>query len=209
MQPFSPTLQVKQLCCIRNHQPLFQNLSFELPAGKLLLVEGKNGAGKTTLLKTLTGLRAPDKGQILWNGGSTERSTSDFLQNIAWLGHNNPLKEEQTALENLQMLAALRTRNQQDFLEALVKVGLGRFKHKPVKTFSAGMKRRLSLASLLVADTPLWVLDEPQTALDKAGIALFEKMAVEHLANQGMIIMTSHHDVGIYEKWIQRLSLGH
>lgn len=207
-EPKAKRLQARQLSCIRNHKPLFQNLSFELASGKLLLVEGKNGAGKTSLLKLLSGLRMADKGEILWNGQAIAANDGDYRQSLAWLGHNNPLKEEQTALENLQMLGALRARNQHCALEALAKVGLGKFKHKLVKTFSAGMKRRLSLASLLIADTPLWILDEPQTALDKHGIELFERMATDHLENGGMIVMTSHHEIHIAEKFVQRLSLG-
>lgn len=207
-EPKAKRLQAKQLSGLRNHKPLFQNLDFEVRSGQLLLVEGKNGAGKTSLLKLLSGLRLADKGDILWNGQAITAPDCDFRQSLAWLGHNNPLKEEQTALENLEMLGNLRTRNQQCALQALAKVGLGKFKHKLVKTFSAGMKRRLALASLLIADTPLWILDEPQTALDKHGIVLFERMASQHLENGGLIVMTSHHEIGIAKKFVQRLSLG-
>ncbi|WEJ62213.1 cytochrome c biogenesis heme-transporting ATPase CcmA [Thiomicrorhabdus lithotrophica] len=198
-----------QLSCIRSHKTLFQNVSFELSPGQLLLVEGKNGAGKTSLLKLLSGLRRPDSGEVKWNQVNILQAESDFRTYLAWLGHQNPLKEDQTALENLTMLGHIRQRNQISMIEAVKTVHLGHVKHKFVKTFSAGMKRRLSLASLLIAKTPLWILDEPQAALDKAGITLFETLAEQHLKKGGMIIMTSHHSVNIAPEYIQTLVLGH
>jgi len=198
-----------QLSCKRHHKTLFTEISFELSPGQLLLVEGKNGAGKTTLLKQLSGLRRPDSGQIEWNQTSIEDAECQFNHHIAWLGHQNPLKDDQTALENLEMLGHIRPRNSTTLIEALKTVKLGTVKHKLVKTFSAGMKRRLSLASLLIANAPLWILDEPQAALDKAGIALFESMAKQHIENGGMIIMTSHHAVNLPTEFIQTLNLGH
>ena len=198
-----------QLSCIRSDKTLFQDVSFELSPGQLLLVEGKNGAGKTSLLKLLSGLRRPDSGEVKWNQVNILQPESDFRTYLAWLGHQNPLKEDQSALENLTMLGHIRPRNQTSMIEALKTVHLGHVKHKFVKTFSAGMKRRLSLASLLIAETPLWILDEPQAALDKAGITLFETLAEQHLKQGGMIIMTSHHSVHIAPEYIQTLVLGH
>lgn len=198
-----------KLRCIRSHKTLFQDVSFELSPGQLLLVEGKNGAGKTSLLKLLSGLRRPDSGEVKWNLVNILQAESDFRTYLAWLGHQNPLKEDQTALENLTMLGHIRPRNQISMIEALKTVNLGHVKHKFVKTFSAGMKRRLSLASLLIAETPLWILDEPQAALDKEGINLFESLAEQHLKQGGMIIMTSHHSVNIPQEYIQTLVLGH
>lgn len=202
-------LSAQNLSCVRNHKTLFEDISFELSSGQLLLVEGKNGAGKTTLLKLLTHLRRPDSGQVLWNHKPTQDSESDFHAQLAWLGHQNPIKDEQTAIENLSMLGHIRPRNGMSLIEALKTVKLGHVKHKLVKTFSAGMKRRLALASLLIADSPLWILDEPQAALDKAGIKLFEELAQQHLQSGGMIVMTSHHAVNINPEYIVSLNLGH
>ncbi len=203
------TFSAKDLSCIRAHRPLFKHLNFDLKPGKVLLIEGKNGAGKTSLLRILSGLRMADHGEVLWNNQSVAKHPSEFVQNLTWLGHQNPIKAEQTAMENLQSLCSLGRQKDIKFEEALIHVGLGKVKHKAVKTFSAGMQRRLALASLLIKDTPLWILDEPQTALDKHGIELFEKMAHQHLENNGMIVMTSHHSVGIDNRFIQRLNLGH
>ncbi|MDX1353728.1 MAG: cytochrome c biogenesis heme-transporting ATPase CcmA, partial [Thiomicrorhabdus sp.] len=184
-------LSAKQISCIRGHKTLFKNLSFELTTGQLLLVEGKNGAGKTTLLKLLTGLRRPDNGQVLWNHIDILQTQSGFASQLAWIGHQNPLKEEQSAIENLAMLSQLKPRNNTSLVSALTTMHLGQAKHKLVKTFSQGMKRRLSLACLLLTNAPLWVLDEPQASLDQEGIKLFEQIAENHLKSGGMIILTS------------------
>lgn len=199
---------VAKLSCIRNHKTLFEDISFEISSGQLLLIEGHNGSGKTTLLKLLTGLRRPDSGQILLDKVSTDIAESNFKAQLAWLGHQNPIKNDLTALENLDVLGSIRSRNQMSLVSALKTVGLGNFKHKLIKTFSAGMKRRLSLASLLISDCKIWILDEPQAALDKKGIELFEQIATDHLNGGGIIIMTSHHDIGIDQTKTKTLRLG-
>lgn len=202
------TLCAQNLSCIRAHRPLFKHLSFEVRSGQVLLIEGKNGAGKTSLLRILSGLRLADHGQVLWQNHPIHCANSDYRNYLSWLGHQSPLKGEQSAHENLQTLNHLTPQNSVSELQALTRVGLAKFKHKPVKQFSAGMKRRLALAKLLMSNTPLWILDEPQTSLDKSGIALFENMAQEHLAAQGLIIMTSHHDIGLNPTLVHRLHLG-
>ena len=202
------SLTVTDLAAMRDYRTLFENISFSLTEGQLLLVEGPNGSGKTTLLKLISGLRRADAGTIQWSNFPIDAPDCRLNQQMAWLSHNNPLKEDLSALENLQMLGAIRPRNQISKIDALKTVGLGKAKHKPVKTFSAGMKRRLALASLLIADTPLWILDEPQAALDKEGISLFESLALAHLQNRGMIVMTSHHVVNLPEQHMIRLNLG-
>lgn len=205
-----PILSAQNLGCHRNHNTLFSDVSFELSAGQLLLIEGKNGVGKTTLLKIITQLRRADSGDLFWNKQNLNESTSksNFAEQLAWLGHQNPLKEDLTALENLNILQQIRPANELRLDKALSIMGLGNARNKKVKTFSAGMKRRLALASLLISNCKLWVLDEPQAALDKQGIALFEKLATEHLQNNGMIIMTSHHAINIDSSYVKSLLLG-
>ena len=201
-------LTANQLCAKRDFRTLFSDVCFQLNPQQLLLVEGPNGVGKTTLLKLISGLRRPDAGEIRWHDCAISDSNCRLKHQMSWLSHHNPLKEDQTAHENLRMLGAIRPRNSVAEIDALKQVGLGKFKHKQVKTFSAGMKRRLAIASLLIADTPLWILDEPQASLDKEGIALFEQLALGHLQADGMIVMTSHHAVNLPEEYLVRLSLG-
>lgn len=201
------TLEAKNLACRRGHRQLFKALSFHLEEGQLLLVEGQNGSGKTTLLKILSGLRQPDSGQTFWNGQSVEQAISEYLRGLVWLSHQNGIKDSFTARENLQMCADLFDGGNLRIVEALTRVGLKTHISTPVRHFSAGMKRRLALARLLLGQVRLWILDEPQAALDKLGIALFEELAEEHMKRGGLIVMTSHHDVQ-FDHWrIQRLSL--
>lgn len=189
-------IEVVGLQCIRGYRALFSDLAFTLGAGQLLLVEGHNGSGKTTLLKTLAGLREPDAGQVLWEAG--------YRQQFVWLGHANGIKDDLTALENLR---AMQT-NSLPPKTVLERMGLAGYGNRFPRHFSAGMKRRLALCRLLLSDAPLWILDEPQAALDKAGIRLFETLLSGHLQQGGSVVMTSHHDIGLEGQHIRRLGLG-
>ncbi len=189
-------LEVVGLQCIRGYRALFSDLTFTLEAGQLLLVEGHNGSGKTTLLKTLAGLREPDAGQVLWGTG--------YRPQFVWLGHANGIKDDLTALENLR---AMQT-NSSPPKTVLERMGLAGHGNRFPRHFSAGMKRRLALCRLLLSDAPLWILDEPQAALDKAGIQLFEALLSGHLQQGGSAIMTSHHAMGLEGQHIRRLGLG-
>lgn len=202
-------LQAKGLRCSRGYHTLFKDLDFSLTAGQLLLVEGRNGCGKTTLLKTISGLRTADAGQVLWNQQPIQDCAAGYRQQFVWLGHTNGIKEDLTALENLQMMHTQTLYpTKLPFKALLEKLGLKGNAHRFPRHFSAGMKRRLGLARLLLSSAPLWILDEPQAALDKTGIRLFESLLSEHLQQGGSALMTSHHTVQLpTEHSIQRLDL--
>ncbi len=201
-------LKATNLSAVREFRTLFSEIDFSISEGQLLLVEGPNGSGKTTLLKLISGLRRADSGDIFWQDTNIQEAECRLNHDLSWLSHQNPLKPDQTALENLQMLSALRKRSTISLQQALKEVGLAKFKHKTVQSFSAGMKRRLALASLITADSKLWVLDEPQASLDKDGIEMFERLALDHLNNSGLIVMTSHHPVNLPASRIKPLRLG-
>jgi len=200
-------LQVKSLSCQRGEKLLFSNLSFTVQSGELLLLEGKNGAGKTTLLRLLSGLRRSDEGEIFWNEQEISELDYDFYQDVSFLGHHNALKMDLTAQENLEVSIALSAGSDVSIADALADVKLAGYEHELVKSFSAGMKRRLAIAKLLVLDTPLWVLDEPFTSVDVKGIKLIEKFILEHLQKGGLVVMTSHHEVNIDKQFITNLRL--
>lgn len=161
----------------------------------MLVVEGKNGCGKTSLLRLLTGLSLPESGEIRWNDESIRSLGSDYYQCLNYIGHHDGLKRDLSCIENLRIAQALRSSTGMNLEKALQRVRLRGFEDNPVGTLSAGQKRRLALARLLVTDAPLWILDEPFTSLDKASMALFADIFTEHLQGQGMIVMTSHHDI--------------
>lgn len=199
------SLEGAGLSCIRDDRLLFEELAFELVSGQVLLLEGKNGSGKTSLLRILCGFREPDAGDIRWCGDAVK--DSPFYAQMAYVGHLDGIKKELTVLENLKMSLALSSSGQYSIHEALVKVHLVGYDDILVQALSAGQKRRLSLARLLITENVLWILDEPFTSLDKQGIALIETLMTEHCANGGMIVLTSHHDIDLPDVYVQRINL--
>jgi len=191
------TLQGIDLSCIRDDRVLFEGLNFQLQAGQILLLEGKNGSGKTSLLRILCGFREPDAGEVQWSNEAI--NDSSYYADMAYVGHLDGVKKELTVLENLKVCLALGMKGQYSIAEALNKVHLQGYDDALVQALSAGQKRRLSLARLLITHNILWILDEPFTSLDKQGIALIESLMLEHCANGGMIVLTSHHDITLHD----------
>lgn len=199
------SLEGKSLSCIRDDRLLFEQLTFGLTAGQILLLEGKNGSGKTSLLRILCGFREPDAGEIYWCGDAAK--DSQFYAQMAYVGHLDGVKKELTVLENLKIALALSSPGRYTIHEALSKVQLAGYDDVLVQALSAGQKRRLSLARLLITENVLWILDEPFTSLDKQGITLIETLMAEHCANGGMIVLTSHHDITLHDVDVQRINL--
>ena len=185
-------LEAAHLTCQRGERTLFTNLSFTLGAGELLQIAGPNGSGKTSLLKLLCGLSPPFAGEIRWLGAPARGE--DFRRQLFYLGHQHAVKEELSALENLQISAELADEalSDVDALDALDRMGLAGREHLPAKVLSQGQKRRVALARLLVSKAPLWILDEPLTALDTAAVDLIQARLAAHLANQGSVVLTTH-----------------
>ncbi|MFU8790231.1 MAG: cytochrome c biogenesis heme-transporting ATPase CcmA [Methylobacter sp.] len=203
--PSTHSLEGIGLSCIRDDRVLFEQLAFELVSGQVLLLEGKNGSGKTSLLRILCGFREADAGNIYWCGDAVNDSA--FYAQMAYVGHLDGIKKELTVLENLKMSLALSSAGTYSIDQALAKVHLTGYDDVLVQTLSAGQKRRLSLARLLITENVLWILDEPFTSLDKQGIALIETLMTEHCANGGMIVLTSHHDIDLPTVDVQRINL--
>lgn len=205
MQKQALTFQATDLSCIRDDRLLFESLNFELNSGQVLLLEGKNGSGKTSLLRILCGFREADEGQITWNGQSID--DSDFYANVAYVGHLDGIKKELTVLENLKIALALSLPGTYSIDDALEKVHLAGYDDVLVQSLSAGQKRRLSLARLLITHNHLWILDEPFTSLDREGIKIIETLMTEHVSNGGMIILTSHHDIALPQVDVKTINL--
>ncbi len=188
-------LTVSDLCAVRDDRVLFANLDFQLQAGEIMQVVGANGTGKTTLLNGLMGLAAFESGAIYWQGENIQDNPSVFKQNVSFVGHLLGLKPLLTAVENLQFLAQLHQKliSLADIEQALKKVGLYGYEDTPVAHLSAGQKRRVALARLFLQQAKLWVLDEPFTAIDLAGVKALEQWLVEHVRQGGMVLLTTHH----------------
>lgn len=190
-------LQAQALTCVRGERKLFSGLNLSLAAGECLHVRGENGVGKTSLLRLLTGLSKPEAGQVLWNDKAISSDPSVFHRDVLFLGHRDALKEELTALENLQMYAALDDvkLSLEKALGALARFGLRGRENLPVHCLSAGQKRRVLMARMFTRGASLWILDEPFNALDVEAIAQLEQLIAEHLSAKGMVVLTSHQPV--------------
>ncbi len=200
-----PRLAADRLTVSRGDRVLFSELSFTMEPGRVLLVEGRNGSGKTTLLRTLVGLRYPDEGEVTWCGAPVTEGA--LAGDLAWIGHLPGVKGDLTVLENLQMAMALGTPTGLSLEEAVDRLGLIECEDRQVKHLSAGQRRRVALARLLLVQARLWVLDEPYTSLDREAVGFVESLITAHAASGGLVIMTAHQDVRLAGVELQRIDL--
>lgn len=178
----------EQLACARGGRVVVRGVRFALPPGRALVVSGPNGAGKSTLLRTLAGLAEPAEGAL--NG----------LPMCAFLGHLDGLKAALSVREQVRLAGAARAE------EAIGAWGLDDLAELPVRMLSAGQRRRAALATVLATDAPLWLLDEPTTALDDAAVARFGRVCAHHLAHGGFVIAATHAPLPLPDPITLRLS---
>lgn len=195
-------LVIRDLACRRGLRLLFQGLDLTVESGRALVVVGPNGAGKSSLLRLLAGLSRPVAGSLRLEGAA---DPADYRDAVHYLGHLDALKAGLSARENLAFWRAALMRapaagegageGSREGLEveaALEAVGLAGLGALPVAVLSAGQKRRLALARLLAAARPLWILDEPTTALDVAAQATFAAHARAHVEKGGLLVAATH-----------------
>ncbi len=193
-------LQAAHLECVRGDRTLFSDLSFSLNPGELLRVAGTNGSGKTSLLRMLCGLLSPTQGEVRWRGGNIHALREEYWREIIYLGHSSAVKDELTAAENLIVactLAGLKVGRDQA-LAALDCFGVAHCAELPAKVLSQGQRRRVSLARLILSDKlPLWILDEPFTALDTAAVDYMQTLIAEHVQRGATVVLTTHQEARI------------
>ncbi len=201
-------LEIVNLTCARGDRPLFQDLNFSLKPSEFLHVQGANGSGKTTLLRTLCGLSQPAAGEIRWNGARTNEDVENFRRQLCYVGHHNGLQGEFTAAENLAFhLTLAGDPGPTSIQEALGQLGLTAVAHLPAKLLSQGQKRRLGLARFLITQKPLWIMDEPITALDVRSAARMTSYFTAHLDRGGLIVLTSHQEMTLASHPLRSLNL--
>ena len=190
-------LSADNLTLIRGERLLFKGLSFALESGELLVLEGRNGSGKTSLIRAIAGMLSLEAGTVSWDGVPVEKQRQVFHGSLVWLAHRTGLKGDLTLVENLGFERSLRAYSRRDPEEVYERLGIARLKKLILRSLSAGQQRRVALARMLLADVPLWFMDEPFTNLDREGRALVLELVEEHLATGGMCVMAAHQDVEI------------
>lgn len=177
---------------------LLDGVNLQINEGDRIGLIGVNGSGKTTLLRILCSLTRPEKGAIHWRGRTVGPRDPDYLRELRYVGHADGVKLVLTPRENLRIAMALETRVDEAALEgALADVALGDFMDVPCRTLSAGQRRRVALARLVLGGPRLWLLDEPFTSLDVHGGDMVRRLIAQHLDGGGCAVLTSHQPVGL------------
>jgi heme exporter protein A len=196
-------LAIHNLAFARNYQFLFTGINCTVQPGELLQISGKNGSGKTTLLRIMAGLLEPEEGVILWHEKPIHQQRETYSQQLHYIGHKNGVRPYLTVYENLKLFDyLLGYRYSGSLKEILKQMNLSALMHKQALHLSAGQLRRLCLAKLLLNSSPLWILDEPTTTLDAEGQQLLTSLLLQHLTNDGMVVLATHQPLSINGKII-------
>ncbi len=190
-------LSGENLTLIRGERCLFEGLDFALESGGLLLLEGRNGCGKTSLMRAIAGMLSLESGEIFWNDVPVLKQRQTFHGALVWLAHRTGLKGDLNMVENLDFERTLRRQAERDTEEVYERLGIERLRKLPLRSLSAGQQRRVALARMLLADVPLWLMDEPFTNLDREGRKLVMELVEQHLDTGGLCVMAAHQDVEI------------
>jgi heme exporter protein A len=189
-------LSLENIALERGERRIAGGIHARVAGGGVLLVQGPNGSGKSTLLRVLAGLLPAAEGAVRWNGADVAGEGEAHRARLCYLGHQDALKAGLTALENLQFWVRFGARSG-DTEAALGAFGLAGLADRPARLLSAGQKRRLALARLALSDAPLWLLDEPVTALDAEARAMFGALLRRHLAAGGLAVIATHEKLAV------------
>jgi len=202
-------LEVINLTCVRGTRRLFKELNFSAAGGELVELRGPNGSGKTSLLRILCGLATPAAGEVRWHGRSIRSLGEEYSASVAYLGHQNAVKDELSALENLRISSAVsgQSLDKKRAQEILERVGLTQQQNLPARVLSAGQRRRLGMTRLLNSTAKLWILDEVLTSLDDRAMNLSREFITNHIEQNGTAIVATHQDLNLSVPRIQRLQL--
>ncbi|MGV6808137.1 MAG: cytochrome c biogenesis heme-transporting ATPase CcmA [bacterium] len=200
--PHPASLSLKSIAFERDDVPLFEGVTLSLSAGEAIQITGPNGIGKTTLMRIIAGALQPSEGEVLWNDTSIRHCREIFLSQMLYLGHAAGNKPQLTPRENLDWWIKLRgvessgrNSDNSSIDQYFDHIGLAGYADTPCYALSAGQQRRAALVRLLATDTTLWILDEPFTAIDKAGVDALERLIDRHCEKGGMVVMSSHQTV--------------
>ncbi len=190
-------LEATDVAVFRGDHCLFSQLDLSLGSGQVLQVSGDNGSGKTTLLRGLCLFVPLEEGAVRWRGVTLPAKRDRYYSELTYLGHHEGLKGDLSVVENLRASASLSGSDAATLPAAVERVGLVNQADLPCRSLSAGQRRRVSLARLLISNTPLWILDEPLTSLDLHGKKLVEGLITEHVGNGGLVVYTTHQPLSL------------
>ena len=202
----SPLLAAHRLTCWRGGRLLFEDLHLSLAPGEMLEIHGPNGSGKTTLLRVLCNLTDPESGEVHWRGRALPEQREAFFAALRYVGHQDGVKFMLTVRENLEVAARLAGAGEVE--PALRRFGLEPVADEPVRALSAGQRRRAALARLLLHEAPLWILDEPFTALDEEGAELMQALLAQQVEKGGAVLLSTHRPLVRGAPGHRRLELG-
>jgi heme exporter protein A len=202
-------LSVAGLHLWRGERHVLRGVSFTVVPGECVLLTGRNGAGKTTLLRAIAGLLDPEEGEVRWRDRPARSTRDEFHSELAYLGHEPALKGDLTGGENLRFSVGIRRAVTVGEIDAaLVRTGARDFADRAVRTLSAGQRRRVALAGVILSGALLWLLDEPTTNLDADGQQLVATLIEEHLARSGIVVAAVHHSMSLNRGTVTPLDLG-
>jgi heme exporter protein A len=185
-------LVAQGLACRRGERLVFEGLDCRLPPGGALILRGSNGSGKSSLLRLFATLLAPEAGRLLWSGAPVTHDAARYRAAVHYVGHLDATKPAFTPRETLGFWAALRGTSLPAIDEALAALGLDGVSDRPCRWLSAGQRRRLALARLVAEPAPIWLLDEPNAALDADGETRLAALIGEHRARGGSVALATH-----------------
>jgi len=207
-QTAGSALRADNLHLWRGTRHVLRGLSFSAGAGDMIHVRGPNGCGKTSLLRTLAGFLWPEEGRLYWAGQPVEDDRDGYCAAMAYLGHDNALKADMSPVENLHYASNVRHPTSRDrILSVLERLGVAAQRDLPVRSLSAGQRRRVAMARVMLAGAELWLLDEPFTNLDVAGVADLAGIVARHVQDGGIAILTTHSEIDLPPGTVRNLEL--
>jgi heme exporter protein A len=201
-------LSVEKIHVWRGERHVLQGVSFELGPRQLLQISGPNGSGKTTLLRVVCGLARAEQGEVRWRNQPIAKLRADYLSTLAYASHEPALKGDLTALENLRFAVGLRRAvAARELRDGLERTQVAECADLPARVLSAGQRRRVAMARVLLSNAPLWVLDEPFANLDGAGAGMLTELLQSHVRAGGSALVVAHHRLELSVD-MRRLELG-